>query len=348
MEQRDILVLHVVKWYPYPKDIQHGIFVKKHIDATGDKPHILGFLNDHFPRIQLDNSIIFGAKKMTFTAKFSAFISTVNTVNPNIIHFHCFAPDLLPMLWYARLKGIKTVHSEHWSGLLHVNLIKLDPWKKRLARWFFEHIHLVLPVSTVLEEGIRMVAPKAHLKVIPNIVDKHEVIVSNHEERPSISFCMVADVVFNVKRQNIVLEAFKNIAQVKAELHFYGGGPDLELLEVMASRHPNVYVHGRISNDEVLAVLPTHKAHVLFSEYETFGITTIEARKAGIWAISRPIFGASTLKDSCTVMVNTTNELVDSFERILKEKDAFIADYSFLESKTVSNQLFEAYKGLLS
>lgn len=348
MEQNDILILHVVKWYPYPTDTQHGIFVKKHIDATGDMPHVLGFINDHFPPIQTNNSTIFGAKKMTFAAKFGAFISTVNAVKPAIIHFHCFAPDLIPMLWYARLRGLKTVHSEHWSGLLPVNLMKLEPWKKRLAKWFFEHVHLVLPVSAVLQEGIHSVAPKAHIKVIPNIVEKHEVIISKHEERPSVSFCMVADVVFTVKRQNVVLEAFKGLEQVKAELHFYGGGPDLGLLETMASRLPNVYVHGRISNDQVLAILPSHKAHILFSEYETFGITTIEARKAGIWAISRPVFGASAFKDSCTLMVDNTEELTDSFKQILEENNAFIADYSFLESRPISIQLFEAYKGLFS
>ena len=348
MEQRDILILHVVKWYPYPKDKQHGIFVKKHIDATADKPHVLGFVNDHFPPIKKDNSTIYGAKKMTFAAKFGVFISAVNAVKPTLIHFHCFAPDLVPMLWYARSRGIKTVHSEHWSGLLEANLMILEPWKKRLAKWFFEHVDLVLPVSAVLEDGIRLVAPKAYIKVIPNIIEKHEAVNANHQERPSVSFCMVADVVFNVKRQNLVLEAFKNVAQAKAELHFYGGGPDLGLLESLSSRLPNVYVHGRISNDEVLLMLPSHKAHVLFSEYETFGVTTIEARKAGIWAISRPIFGASVLKDSCTIMVNNTEELTDSFKQILEENDAFIADYSFLESHPISVQLFEAYKGLFS
>ena len=48
-------ILHIVKWYPNSVDPQNGIFVKKHIDATGDQPNVLGFIDAQFDTIEAGN-----------------------------------------------------------------------------------------------------------------------------------------------------------------------------------------------------------------------------------------------------------------------------------------------------
>ena len=103
----------------------------------------------------------------------------------------------------------------------------------------------------------------------------------------------------------------------KCELHFYGGGPDLELLKTKAKNLLNVTVHGRVTNEQVLEILPNHHAHIQFSAFETFGIASLEARKAGIWAITRKNFGSSQFADEGTLFAENETELVSVMQRVI-------------------------------
>ena len=125
---KDPKVLHVAKWYPHASDPQNGIFVQKHIEATSDAPLILGFVNSNDKLEEQGGIQIYGARRMSQVAKFGAFTARIALDRPDIVHFHCYAPDLLPLLWYARLKGIKTIHTEHGSAFLKNRLPLLQGW----------------------------------------------------------------------------------------------------------------------------------------------------------------------------------------------------------------------------
>ena len=86
---------------------------------------------------------------MSSAAKWGAYFAKVKEVQPEIIHFHCYAPDLAPLLWFAKRAGLKTVHSEHWSGFLLHHPRPLQGWRRALARWYMSNCHLVLPVSPI-------------------------------------------------------------------------------------------------------------------------------------------------------------------------------------------------------
>ena len=120
---KDPKVLHVVKWYPHASDPQNGIFVQKHIEATSDTPRVLGFVNSNDELEEREGIQIYGARGMSQVAKFGAFTTRIAIDRPTIVHFHCYAPDLVPLLWYARLKGIKTIH----TCLLYTSPSPRDP-----------------------------------------------------------------------------------------------------------------------------------------------------------------------------------------------------------------------------
>ena len=67
----------------------------------------------------------------------------------------------------------------------------------------------------------------------------------------------------------------------------------------LAAKNQNVFVHGRVTNQKVLQLLPNFHAHIQFSAFESFGIATLEARKAGIWAISRASLVVATTRIKC-------------------------------------------------
>jgi glycosyltransferase involved in cell wall biosynthesis len=250
------------------------------------------------------------------------------------------------MLWIARSRGLKTVHSEHWSGLLPENEGSIRGIERTLMRWYFHRINRVLPVSEPLAAGIQSVAPKTLAQVLPNIVS--DVPESEPQAFASTSFCCVGDVVFDIKRQDQILEVFKQMPRMRSELHFYGGGPDLERLQALAKHTPNVHVHGRITNDQVLEILPAHHAHILFSKFETFGITTLEARKAGLWAITGPDFGSASYADDYTRFASDSTSLLSAMQAILEEQPAPKNSYPKLRSSAIGSEIIGVYQELKS
>ena len=342
---KDPKVLHVVKWYPHASDPQNGIFVQKHIEATSDAPLVLGFVNSNDKLEERHGIQIYGARRMSQVAKFGAMTARIALDRPDIVHFHCYAPDLLPLLWYARLKGIKTVHTEHGSAFLNNRLPLLQGWKLTAARWYFQRLHRLTCISPALSEGLSEISGNHNINILPNIIST---TAKERTSSPSsFSFCVVADVVFETKAQEIILECFQQLPQAQAELHFYGGGPDLERLQGLARTLPNVWVHGRKTNEEVLQLLPNHDALVLHSHYETFGITVFEARTAGLWAISKSSFGGAPWYDDGVLIADTKEALVDQMKSLIQSKKATDGKFVGLSSKSIGAEINQIYREIL-
>lgn len=337
-------ILHVVKWFPHTSDIHHGVFIQKHIESISAESHILGFIDAEFPKIEQPNQCIYGANKMRLIEKIRIFRSTIARVKPDIIHFHSYGQDLWIFQKLAALKNIPTIHSAHWSGLLGDNHYRLTRFQRWFLRNYLHSVKLVLPVSTVLQTGILDIAPKTLCKVVPNIIS--EISLEGDTVQRGKSICVVGSIVFDIKRQDLILNAFRKAKMPNIELHFYGGGPDLEALKEQSLDDPNVFVHGRIPNEEVLQRLPNHHTHIQFSAYETFGIAALEARKAGLWSISRSHFGASDFKDDQTLFAENEQELIETMQFALSSPPAKRNDYPMLHSSIVRNEILQAYKAL--
>jgi glycosyltransferase involved in cell wall biosynthesis len=339
----DPTVLHVVKWYPHPQDVQNGIFVKKHIACVGPNPKVLGLLNFAGRPILEGDVQLYGAKSMSTAAKIGVFTAAIKKYKPDLVHFHCYAPDLTPMLVYAKMMGIRTLHTEHGSSFLIENQGSLKGWKRPLAKWYFNNIHAVNAVSAPLTVGLKALSGK-EIQLLPNVVDPFP--ISSIEKRPVTSYIVAADVVFSIKRQDLILEAFSKLPSSQAELHFIGGGPDLETLKTLCRPHLNVYVHGRMSNEEVLAVLPSYHVLILFSAYETFGITVFEARLSGLHVLCRPNFGGAPFYDAHCQLVNSEEDLIAAMQQCLELESVPRGHFPELNAEHIRKTLIKFYHQL--
>lgn len=341
----EINVLHVTKWYPHKADPQNGIFVQKHIAAAGENPVVLGFLPFSGKPETAGNTTIYGAQQMSNATKVAIFTAAISKHKPQIVHFHCFAPDLLPLLLYAKSKRIPTLHTEHGSAFLKDRLKLLKGWRKKAPKWYFSKVDRVLPISPLLEEGIRALAPKATTTVLPNIVTPFTAPPA--QERLTKKFCVVADVVFETKQQDKIVEIFRQIPRAKGELHFYGGGPDHSKLEDLCRNDANIFVHGRKTNAEVLELLPNHDALLLYSAYETFGITVFEARQAGLWAIHSSGLGGQPWYDQGCIEVTSEAELLAAINQVFTLKAAPKANFVELSPSAIGNLLKDLYREIV-
>jgi hypothetical protein len=204
---------------------------------------------------------------------------------------------------------------------------------------------IVLPVSEILAQGITEFAPQTKTQVVPNIIEHRNFQAT--EKRPSTSICVVADIVFSVKQQDKILDVFSDLPQMQFKLHFYGGGPDEAALAQMIKGRSNVYLHGRKSNPEILEILPQHHALVLFSAYETFGITVFEARQAGLWTISKKDFGGSAHYDDGCLVVDSCDDLSSAIQSIASLAPATQGIFTDLTPDRVGEKLSILYSKLL-
>jgi glycosyltransferase involved in cell wall biosynthesis len=169
---------------------------------------------------------------------------------------------------------------------------------------------------------------------------------SNPEHSTAVRFCVVGDVVFNVKRQDLILKAFRKLPSSSSELHFYGGGPDLDALKELCKKSKNAFVHGRVTNKEVLQLLPNYHAHIQFSAFETFGIATLEARKAGIWAISRASFGCSDYADKGLFMAESVEELTKKLSEVIALSKPDVNKFEALSKAEIGHKIQLCYNKL--
>ena len=334
-------ILHIVKWYPHSADPQNGVFVQKHIQAVGPDAAVLGFLNHSGPTVRNGRHTLYGSNTMSTVSKLRAYFAKVKAVRPDIIHFHCYAPDLAPLLWFAKRAGLKTVHSEHWSGFLPQHPHPIKGWRRVIAKWYMRECDRVLPVSQILAQGIKELEPQCIILIIPNIVDV--TLPKKILKIPKTSFCVIADVDFKVKRQNKILDAFTLLSDRNCELHFYGDGPDFQSLRKDALTIQNVFAHGRKTNDDILELLHKHHVHIQYSIFETFGIATLEARKSGLWAISRRSFGSSEYADHGVKFAEHDSELLLRMREVIKLSKPGPNEFETLSSDAVGLQLKNLY-----
>jgi glycosyltransferase involved in cell wall biosynthesis len=197
----------------------------------------------------------------------------------------------------------------------------------------------------LLARGITEFAPQTKTQVVPNIIEHRNFQAT--EKRPSTSICVVADIVFSVKQQDKILEVFSDLPKMQFELHFYGGGPDEWALAQMIKGRSNVFFHGRKSNAEILEILPQHDALLLFSAYETFGITVFEARQAGLWTISKKDFGGSSHYDDGCLVVDSYDDLSSAIHSIASLAPATQGTFTNLTPNRVGEKLSILYSKLL-
>jgi len=91
--------------------------------------------------------------------------------SPDVIHAHSFL-SALPALALGRLLRRPVVYSEHWSVFLPENPTTLSGPMRTAARFALTCAKLVLPVSEALAASLHAVAPRARLRVVPNVVDE--------------------------------------------------------------------------------------------------------------------------------------------------------------------------------
>lgn len=231
----------------------------------------------------------------------------------DILHVHYAIPHLVSanlarqMLGERDVKVIATLHGTD------VTVVGNDPSYRRVMKFSLEQADGITAVSEFLKkETYRTVGTDCDIKVIPNFVDLERFNATpcpeasklrRHGERVLIHVSNFRP----VKRVLDIIEATAQILkEVPVRLLMVGDGPDRAAAEVRSRElgiSDSVTFLG--SQDNIEKILPCADLFLLPSQFESFGLSALEAMACGVAVVATNAGGIPEV-----VVDNKTGKLV--------------------------------------
>ena len=313
-------VLYLSAWYPHRYDAMWGLFVRKHAEAVSRFADVCVLYLmadekvDQFDIVeQTTNSVREVYVYYPFTNKpvlrqltkaigyvraFRRGFAVVrqNFGLPDVVQANVLTRSGVLAYWLKRKFGIPYIIVEHWTRYLPQNLNYKGIARKCLTRICVKNASCVLAVSNMLRGAMQKCGLKNNnYQTIDNVVDDffYETRKSNTEHR----FRFLHISCFEEPHKNVkgILNATKSLLQQHTdfELILIGVGADWKDVVQYAKELglPDSIVHfvGEQTPLEVCRYFAESDALVMFSRYETAGITFCESWATGTPVITTPV-----------------------------------------------------------
>ena len=334
-------VLYLSAWYPDRYDAMYGLFVRKHAEAASRFCNVcvLYLMADkNVNRYNIIEQTTNGVHEVYVYYPFSELPilrQLTKAVGYVRAFWHGFAvvrrsfglPDVVQANVLTRsgvlahkLKqkfGIPYIVVEHWSRYLPQNFNYKGFVRKHITRKCVADADCVMAVSGKLREAMRDCGlTNNNFQLIDNVVDDFFFAAQkNINAKGKFRFLHVS--CFDEKPKNVkgILRAVKNLSQQRSdfELLLVGIGQDWQAAVDYANElglpEDIVKFTGEVPPTEVCRYLTESDALVMFSRYETAGITFCES-----WATGTPVITTQVgiIPDCLTpqngIMVQNENE----------------------------------------
>lgn len=263
---------------------------------------------------------------------------------PDILHLHSSKAGAVGRVAAKNLKDIKVIFTAHgWAFTEGVNKIKARVYLF-IEKYLSKYTDKIICVSKYdYNLALRNNFNKEKLDVIYNGVGVPQINLGN-EDIPienKVNFFFPARFA-SPKRQDLVIEAVKDLPQDRFKIHFLGEGPELERLKDVAEANnlsESIIFHGFVKN-------PRHfftdkSILLLISDYEGLPISIIEGLSVGTPVVASNVGGVSELVLDNINGFLVENEVSSIKQTILKfiEKPKSIIDFS-KESKRIYEEKF--------
>ncbi|MBA4538055.1 glycosyltransferase [Bacillus aquiflavi] len=274
---------------------------------------------------------------------------------PDIIHAH----SALWGGWAAiSLKGkysVPLIITEHFSGFITGKLNKTQLSAAKIA---FEHSDKIIAVGPTLQEKLSELVDSNKITLIPNIVDVENFTVEERKRESShFTFLSIGFLKYN-KRMDLLIKAFHQAFsnQKHMLLNIIGDGEQYSQLKQLIddlNMNDQIKLLGRKSREDVKVYLNSCDAFVLASEFETFGVSFIEALACGKPIIATDSGGPSMIVNESNgflVPKNNEQELANAMKKLTENYHSYHPSVirNNCEQKfgkeTITKQIISEYK----
>ncbi len=377
-------VLFLSAWYPHRYDSMEGLFVQKHAAASAlycDVKVIFVFADkniDTFEVVQQKHEtvseyiIYYPAGKENLLGKIKKNINYLRAYKMgfDLLRKENWKPDILhtniltrtPLIAYLYKIRTKTPYiiTEHWSRLLEEHSNFNGFLRKFFAKKVVKNAAYILPVSSILKEGIqhhKLLLTKC--AVIENVVDTcfYETYpIAKKDKKQLMNVTCFAE-----QDKNLfgLLRAVKAVSETRSDfqLLLVGTGKDYEMTynyyQSLDFPEGCVIFTGLKTSEEVAEMMQNVDAIVQFSNKETAGVVIQEALVSGKPVISTKVGIAPDFIDKnngILVDIGNENQLINAIQYILNNLDKYDSKKIMDSAKnafsyeTIGKKYFEIYK----
>ena len=305
-------VLVVPKWYPWPDRPVFGAFCREHAHALAREHDVVVLASDAvrnplFTTFELSDAVEDGLRTLrvryrrpafrpaAMAAQLTGMRSALRRLRregwrPDIVHAHVYSAGL-PALVIGRRAGAPVVISEHYTGFQRGLITGYDRFTARLA---FRCADLVAPVSHDLARHVAALSPKAHLRVVENVVDTVAFHPANDRGRAGSARRLLTVATLTEKKGHAyLLEAVaKLVDERELTLDLVGDGELRGALEARARQlgvGDVVRFLGERPKADVAALMRAADLFVLPSLFENLPCVLIEAMASGLPAVATSV-----------------------------------------------------------
>ena len=318
-------ILMLCSWFPNRVQPTNGNFVEKHIRLLTNDMRVGVLQVEYDPEMKSGKSRIEATEEDSYPVQTIYFGSRASRLGrlwlrlswfrwgiqnyiqqhgkPQIVHVHVAMPALLIAYWIEMRYGIPYVLSCHSSGFLPISPRRYPWWQQRLLVWVANRASRVCPVSNALAKAWRQDGLRSPIQVVPNVVDTK--LFSPPETRPKappLRLLHISNFAPEAKNVDGILRVAARLkaARFPFTLTIAGDG-DLATVEATAKQlgldDQHLQLKGTLSEFEVAEHMRSHHCFILFSNYETQGITAIEAVCCGLPVIATRVGGLPEIID---------------------------------------------------
>lgn len=302
-------ILLIPSWYPNRNNPTHGLFNKVFASAAAlhNKVSVLHVCSDEHMRQNIEivesteNNIhtctVYYKKIKNPLPGVSQFLKRNQMIRgfeagyqrvinlfgkPDLIQLNVVMPAGIGATYLSEKYKIPYIVNEGWSGYYaedgNYKGILLAHFTKKIIKG----AKVIMPVS----EGLKLAMLRHRLAgkyvVVPNAVD--ETLFTPTRKKPTGTTRLLHVSSLNETEKNVsgIIRAFATAAKIHQdlELNIVGEGENLLNLESLAKNlgvDHKIRFKGRLMGNELVAEINANDGLIMFSNYETFGITLIEA-----------------------------------------------------------------------
>ena len=236
---------------------------------------------------------------------------------------------------------------------------KLVGWKQAYLPRILNNADKVISVGEKLAHTLESKFVSKKVTVIPNYIDTDLFRIESKKKDRDFSFLFVG----GLESHKGVLELVKAFHKANLEdtsLHLVGNGileQDIKQYIDSEKLGGKVILHGEVPNEEVPLFYNSSHVYVSVSEYETFGVTVLEAMSCGLPILYTDSGGPNELvEDFAGLKINnrTVESIANGLQEIKEKYSDFDADQirnhvvENYGSQKIVNELLHEYKSVLN
>ena len=361
-------ILFLASWYPNKLDTQNGNFIQQHARAVSKVCNV--YVLHAVSRIQeqdfiIENNLNENVLEVVvyYKRRKSSFLNLIKKKNIqkqayqrgykeilkqvkqiDLVHLNVIFTAGLFALYLKRKYKIPFVITEHWTGFLKINPLKINFLEAYYIKKIAKNASYICPVSIDLKNALIDFGIQGKFKVIPNVVNTEHFFLNTKNNTSQIKILHVS----SLKNEHKNIFGILNVIKIASEnrhdfkLTIIGDGdikPILSYIKKIKLDNEFIEVRDKQPLAIIAKEMQDHDLFLLFSNYENLPCVIAESLVSGLPVLSSNVGGISEMiNDKNGILVEPLNE-----EQLLRGLNYMLENLHAYSRKAIASEAAKKY-----